>query len=200
MLSCPSPKAGTETAKLNNCGYISLDDEEIGLVPFPVFSLPIRFEMAGPSGTPSQRTAGKPGKGKGKAVGSTKFQKQEGVQRVLVMERPPLRNEQSKEHGDGEQSDMKATKHRILVSEKTSFDLDKVRWAFPLRFSNSWRWDLQKIWDSGLGLSAWFTRKIAFRKSIPAEEGTAAVDPTYRVIEALSQSRCRILELGEWQI
>ena len=135
MLSCPHPKAGTESAKLNNCGYISLDDEEIGLVPLPVFSLPIRFEMAGPAGVPSQRTGGKPSKGKGKSVGSTKIQKQEGVQRVLVMERPPLRNEHTEEHTDGEESDKRTAKHRILISEKTSFDLDKVRWAFLLRYS-----------------------------------------------------------------
>jgi hypothetical protein len=129
MLSCPHPKAGTETAKLNNCGYISLDDGEIGLVTFPVFSLPIRFETAGPSATPSQRTGRNLGKGKSKPVGSTKVQKQEGVQRVLVMERPPLRDEHTNTDTDGEERDRKAAKHRILVSEKTSFDLDKVRWT-----------------------------------------------------------------------
>ena len=59
---------------------------------------------------------------------------------------------------------------------------------------------LQKIWDSGLGLSAWFTRKLASHKPITAEEETVTVDPAYRIIEALSQSRCRILELGEWQV
>ena len=137
MLSCPYPKAGTETAKLNTCGYISLDDEEIGSIPFPVFSLPIRFEMAAPSATSSQRTGGKPDKGKGKSVGSTKVPKQEGVQRVLVMERPLLRNAHTKEQTDGEESDKKAANHRILVSEKTSFDLDKVRRTFPLRYSKS---------------------------------------------------------------
>lgn len=130
MLSCPHPKAGTETSQLNNCGFVSLDDEEIGIVPFPVFSLPIRFETAGLSGAPSQKTGGKPSKGKSKSVGSTKVQKQEGVQRVLVIERPLLRNEHVKEHtdADGEEGEKRATQHRILISEKTSFDLDKVRW------------------------------------------------------------------------
>ena len=131
MLSCPHPRAGTETAQLNNCGFIPLDDDEIGVVPFPVFSLPIRFETAGPSGVPSQKTGGKPSKGKSKSVGSTKVQKQEGVQRVLVMERPLLRDERDvKEHTDtdGEEGDKRAAQHRILISEKTSFDLDKVRW------------------------------------------------------------------------
>jgi len=126
MLSCPHPKAGTETAKPNNGGCISLDDEGIGVVPLPVFSLPIRFEMAGPSAAFPQKTRGKSSKGKGKYVGSTKVQKQEGVQRILVMERP-LRNEHIQEHTDSEEHDKKVVQYRVLISEKTSFDLDKVR-------------------------------------------------------------------------
>ena len=139
MLSCPHPKAGTETARLNTCGCISLDDEDIGAAPFPVFSLPIHFETTGPSGAPSQKIGGKASKGKGKSVGSTKAQKQEGVQRVLVMERPLLRNEHTKEHTDSEESDTRGEQHRILISEKTSSDLDKVRWGLILRYSEQGR-------------------------------------------------------------
>ena len=137
MLSCPHPKAGTETAQLNSCGCISLDDEEIGVVPFPVHSLPIRFETVGSSGAPSplQKTGGKRSKGS-RSIGSTKVRKQEGVQRVLVMERPPLRNEHTKEHTDTEESDKRATQHRILISEKTSFDLDKVCWTLSCAILN----------------------------------------------------------------
>ena len=136
MLSCPHPKAGTETARLNSGGCISLDDEEIGAVPFPVFSLPIRFETIGPSGAPSQKTAGKPSKGKGKSVGSTKVQKQEGVQRVLVMERPPLQSEDTEGYTDSEESNTRGAQHRVLISEKTSFDLDKVRWTLSCTIPN----------------------------------------------------------------
>jgi hypothetical protein len=136
MLSCPHPKVGTETARLNGCGCIFLDEGEIGVVPFPVFSLPVCFETAGPSGAPSQKTGGKPSKGKGKSVGSTKVQKQEGVQRVLVMGRPLLRNEHTQEHTESEESDKRVVQHRILISEKTSFDLDKVRWTLPCVISN----------------------------------------------------------------
>ena len=202
MLSCPHPKAGTEPAQLNKCGFVSLDDDEIGVVPFPVFSLPIRLETAGPSvsGAPSQKTGGRPSKGKGKSVGSTKVQKQEGVQRVLVMEQPLLRNEYIQEHTDSEESDKRAKQHRILISEKTSFDLDKVRWTLPCAIRDKDVEALQKIWDSGLGLSAWLTRKLASHKSITDKEWNIPVDPVYRVIAKLSQSRCRILELGEWKL
>jgi hypothetical protein len=130
MLSCPHPKAGTETAKLNSDGCISLGDGDIGVVPFPVFSLPIRFETAGPPGAPSPRCGGKPSKGKSKSAGPTKVQKQEGVQRVLVLERPPLRNDHSMELTESEEGDKTAAQHRITINEKTSFDLDKVRWPY----------------------------------------------------------------------
>jgi hypothetical protein len=133
MLSSPHPKAGTETARLNSCGCISLDDDEIGVVPFPVFSLPVRFGTTWSSGAPSQKTGGKPSKGKGKSVGSTKVQKQEGVQRVLVMERLL----HTKEHTDNEESDTSGAQHRVLISEKTSFDLDKVRWTLSCAFPNN---------------------------------------------------------------
>ncbi len=197
MLSCPHPKAGTETAQLNNCGFVSLHDEEIGVVPFPVFSLPIRLETAGPSVSGAPSGGRKPSKGKSKSVGSTKVQKQEGVQRVLVIERPLLRNEHIKEHTDSEESDKRAAQHRVLISEKTSFDLDKVRWALSWAIRDKVVEALQKIWDSGLGLSAWFARKLASHKYIPNEEWNIMVDPVYRVTAKLSQSWCRILELGE---
>jgi hypothetical protein len=131
MLSCPHPKAGTGTAKLNSSGYISLDDEDIGVVPFPVFSLPIHFEMASPSGAPLQKAGGKPGKMKGKSTGSSKVQKQEGVQRVLVMGGP-----HTEEHSAGEESDEEATRRKILISEKVSFGLDKVGWTLLCTISD----------------------------------------------------------------
>jgi hypothetical protein len=80
--------------------------------------------------------------------------------------------------------------------------LTLTKYVGPLScaISNKGRLALQKIWDSGLGLSAWFTRKLAFHKYIPPEEGSVMADPLYRVLAKLSQSRCRILELGEWPI
>lgn len=48
-------------------------------------------------------------------------------------------------------------KDRIIVSEQTSFDLDKVRnYCARCKFCDAHS-EQQKIWDSGIGLSAWLT-------------------------------------------
>jgi hypothetical protein len=91
--------------------------------------------MAGPPGKPPPNVGigGKPNKGKARPAGSTKVQKQDGVQRVLIIERPMLSNEDTETEGhteSAEEKDKRVAHHRILISEKMWVDLDKVRWIF----------------------------------------------------------------------
>jgi hypothetical protein len=80
-------------------------------VPVPVMSEPIRFTAAAKGGS-ANAPASRGGKVKTKAGPSDKVEKQDRIQRAFVLPTPPA-------EGDGP--------HEILLTEQTSFDLDKVR-------------------------------------------------------------------------
>lgn len=77
----------------------------------------------------------------------------------------------------------------ISVREKTSFDLDKVlRELLAIRQRLN---PLQKIWDSGIGLSAWLV-ELAARSSVPHQ--STLCEELYTLLFA--RERCGIIELG----
>ncbi|KAH9987134.1 putative methyltransferase-domain-containing protein [Russula compacta] len=145
-------------APIVTCSIVDLRDPEIGRVPLPVCSLPIRI-----SPEPLSRL----GRGRGGDAGSarvvtsattstaTGVTKQEAITRSFRL-------------FDGDAAPL------MWIKETVSFDLDK------------------KLWDSGIGLSAWLEDVSA---SVASQQQQPAI---VRELEEklFGREECRIIELG----
>ncbi|KAI0305793.1 putative methyltransferase-domain-containing protein [Multifurca ochricompacta] len=147
---------------------IDLRDPNVGRVPFPVSSLPIQIVIPRATGHGG-------GGGGGGGRGSIKSAKQEAITRTFR-----LFHENEDEDASMASANGRGNPPLMQIKEMVSFDLDK------------------KLWDSGIGLSAWLVQLSAAHASPTADTHSSS---SFTIVQELEErlftlEECHIIELG----